>query len=122
MKRFLFFPTLVLALSCTRATPDPGVTKEPVAATASGAKAPSATPTNMAPAATATATATASVPSGELDPQFVSDVKSAFAEYKAWGRVDDEMRWAPWLCRMPMPASPHMSKADDGGHAKKLYS
>lgn len=61
-------------------------------------------------------------PIGEIDPRFVADVKDAFASYKAWGRVDDEMRWAPFLCRMPMPGRPAMSGAADGAHAKKLYS
>jgi hypothetical protein len=64
-----------------------------------------------------------SPPSGEIDPRFVPDMKQAFNEYKAWGRVDDEMRWAPFLCRMPMPGRPTMSAAEgDMGHAKKLYS
>lgn len=61
-------------------------------------------------------------PIGEIDARFVSDVKEAFAAYKAWGRVDDELRWAPFLCRMPMPGRPAMSVASDGAHAKKLYS
>lgn len=60
---------------------------------------------------------------GELDARFVADVQQAFAEYKAWGRVDDEMRWAPFLCRMPQPGRPTMSAAEgEGGHARKLYS
>jgi hypothetical protein len=49
-------------------------------------------------------------------------VAAAFAEYKPWGRWDDEMRWAPWLCRMPLPAAARMSAAGDGGHSRKLYS
>lgn len=61
-------------------------------------------------------------PVGEIDATFVADVKEAFAAYKAWGRVDDEMRWAPFLCRMPMPGRPAMSVASDGAHSKKLYS
>ncbi len=46
----------------------------------------------------------------------------AFRDYKPWGRVDDELRWAPWLCRMPLPGRVRMSAAEDGGHARKLYS
>lgn len=68
------------------------------------------------------ATGQAAEPIGEVDALFVADVKEAFAAYKAWGRVDDEMRWAPFLCRMPMPGRPAMSAASDGAHAKKLYS
>lgn len=59
---------------------------------------------------------------GEIDQRFVADVEHAFAEYKSWGRVDDELRWAPFLCRMPMPGRPTMSAAVDGAHAHKLYS
>jgi hypothetical protein len=109
----LTFATLALVLAaCTRATPDSGMTKEP---------------TPPAPTSSSSAKAQAAPPaplpsSGETDPRFADEAKQIFTTYKAWGRVDDEMRWAPWLCRMPMPARPHMSVADDGGHARKLYS
>lgn len=62
---------------------------------------------------------------GEIDPRFVPDLKRAFLEYKAWGRVDDELRWAPFLCRLPEPGRPTMSTApgeNGDAHAKKLYS
>jgi hypothetical protein len=45
-----------------------------------------------------------------------------YRDYKTWGRVDDELRWAPFLCRMPLPAQARVSAAADGGHARKLYS
>ncbi|MDI1442635.1 hypothetical protein [Polyangium sp. 6x1] len=61
-------------------------------------------------------------PSTEIDPRFVPLVAAAFRDYKAWGRADDELRWAPWLCRMPEPGRARMSGAEDGGHARKLYS
>ena len=61
-------------------------------------------------------------PIGEIDERFVADVKDAFAAYRIWGRVDDEMRWAPFLCRMPQPGRPAMSGAADGAHARRLYS
>lgn len=57
-----------------------------------------------------------------LDARFVPLVASAFRDYKPWGRVDDELRWAPFLCRLPLPGRARMSAADDGGHARKLYS
>jgi len=58
-----------------------------------------------------------------LDPRFVAELRKVFAGYKAWGRVDDELRWAPFLCRLPEPGKPRMSAAAaDSGHAKKLYS
>lgn len=45
------------------------------------------------------------------------------AEYRSYGRVDDEMRWAPFLCRIPMPASAHLSKSRHAStHGRKLYS
>jgi hypothetical protein len=45
------------------------------------------------------------------------------AEYQTWGRVDDEMRWAPELCRMPQVAQARFSKSgDSNGHGQKLYS
>jgi hypothetical protein len=57
------------------------------------------------------------------------DDKRALAiadEYKSWGRVDDELRWAPFLCRQPLPGNAHMSEAsasaDAVTHGQKLYS
>jgi hypothetical protein len=45
------------------------------------------------------------------------------AEYRSWGRVDDEIRWAWWLCRAPNPALAHVSSSNDKGtHGQKLYS
>jgi hypothetical protein len=45
------------------------------------------------------------------------------AEYTAWGRVDDELRWAPWLCRAPYPGIARPSQSDDEStHGRKLYS
>jgi hypothetical protein len=44
-------------------------------------------------------------------------------EYKTWGRVDDEVRWAPFLCRAPNPGRVYMSgSADKETHGQKLYS
>ncbi len=43
--------------------------------------------------------------------------------YTVYGRVDDEERWAPELCRMPLPAKAQYSKsADETTHGQKLYS
>ena len=41
--------------------------------------------------------------------------------YRAWGRVDDELRWAPWLCRMPMASLARVSRAPEGEHRRKVY-
>jgi hypothetical protein len=44
-------------------------------------------------------------------------------EYKSWGRVDDELRWAPYLCRQPSPGVAWPSASSDGEtHGQKLYS
>lgn len=99
---------LILAAGCTRSL------DEPITPVDEGKEAPAAQPS--------ASPATPAAPTVELDPQFVPLIASAFREYKAWGRVDDEMRWAPWLCRMPLPGRARMSAAEDGEHARKLYS
>jgi hypothetical protein len=44
------------------------------------------------------------------------------AEYVRYGRVDDEARWAPYLCRMELPSRARFSAAEDRhGHGQKLY-
>lgn len=43
--------------------------------------------------------------------------------YPVYGRVDDEARWAPELCRLPSPAKSQFSKStDETTHGQKLYS
>ncbi|WP_437960702.1 hypothetical protein WME76_14315 [Sorangium sp. So ce119] len=105
---------LVLAPGCSQpmdepVSPDAATTQRPPAGSSSAtpAAAPSAPPVAGA---------------AEIDARFAPLIASAFREYRAWGRVDDELRWAPWLCRLPMPGRARMSAADDGGHARKLYS
>jgi hypothetical protein len=45
------------------------------------------------------------------------------SQYLAWGRVDDELRWAPFLCRAPYPGIARPSQSDDEStHGRKLYS
>jgi hypothetical protein len=119
-------PMLFLLASlaaCTRPLDEPITAVE----TENEAKAPS--PSASAPASPApSAEASASPPSAaetpaERDARFVPALAAAFREYKAWGRVDDELRWAPWLCRMPLPGRTRMSEAvAEGDHARKLYS
>jgi hypothetical protein len=56
-------------------------------------------------------------------PDFPELMKRVAKEYLAYGRVDDEMRWAPWLCRMPLPGLARFSASgDDATHGCKLYS
>jgi hypothetical protein len=58
-----------------------------------------------------------------VDERFEKELLKAGADYKNWGRVDDEMRWAPWLCRMPNPGVARVSASKDvETHGQKLYS
>ena len=55
--------------------------------------------------------------------EWIRRAEQAAVEYAAWGRVDDETRWAPFLCRMPRPARARRSESDDGDtHGRKLYT
>lgn len=59
----------------------------------------------------------------ENDPRWHPALRAIAAGYSQWGRVDDEMRWAPHLCRMPTPARARISaSADEGTHGRKLYT
>lgn len=107
-----FVVLLVGVLACTRAG---SVVAEPV-----GPARPSSEPSSTA-AIASTAAPAAPAPE-ERDLAFVPDLQAIAKSYKAWGRVDDELRWAPFLCRMPMPGRPAFSVAATGGHAQKLYS
>jgi len=54
---------------------------------------------------------------------FDTRLKTVAKEYLAWGRVDDERRWAPELCRPPRPAEARESQSEDPKtHGQKLYS
>src|SRR5690348_14806222 len=57
------------------------------------------------------------------DRQFHEKLLTIARIYGTYGRVDDEARWAPGLCRMPNPARAHSSKStDEATHGQKLYS
>lgn len=54
---------------------------------------------------------------------FDAQVLAIAAQYASWGRVDDELRWAPFLCRQPLPGIARPSESDDATtHGRKLYS
>lgn len=54
---------------------------------------------------------------------FTEQVLAIAAEYQTWGRVDDELRWAPFLCREPLPGIARPSTSEDPAtHGQKLYS
>ena len=62
-------------------------------------------------------------PTPEADKPFHKELLQVAKDYKAWGRVDDEMRFAPYLCRMPDPGRAHVSTSKDTDtHGQKLYS
>ncbi|MBV8878415.1 MAG: hypothetical protein JO332_00490 [Planctomycetaceae bacterium] len=46
----------------------------------------------------------------------------AAASYATYGRVDDEKRWAPWLCREPRKSVLRTSASrDEATHGRKQY-
>jgi len=57
-----------------------------------------------------------------LNKEFAEKILAAAQGYEKFGRVDDEARWAPWLCRLPNPSVARFSKSDDTDtHGRKLY-
>jgi hypothetical protein len=58
----------------------------------------------------------------ENEPRFHERLRQISSTYESFGRVDDELRWAPWLCRQPMPSRTRFSKSEDAeSHGRKLY-
>jgi len=109
----------VLALGCasSKASPDAAVTSPDV----SVAVEPDAA--TLTPDAAADVAAPMPDTSPAIDPALAAQARAFAAEYPAWGRVDDELRWAPGLCRIPLPGIPRMSASDDDAtHGRKLYS
>jgi len=50
-------------------------------------------------------------------------LRAIAAGYTTWGKVDDQMRWAPTLCAMPTPARARISASgDESTHGRKLYT
>jgi hypothetical protein len=117
---------LVLVLSLAACAPEPARTEVPAPSAAPQVAAtPAETPGAAVPAASAAPSANAPVSAGsaENDPRWHAMVREIAAGYAQWGRVDDEMRWAPGLCRMPMPARARISASgDESTHGRKLYT
>jgi len=98
------------------------------------ASAESASERSVQPSANASV-ATAQPPSSETPARAHEDAQSDAIDtawrdelalianlYLSWGRVDDEMRFAPGLCRLQMPGRFQMSAStDDSTHGSKLY-
>lgn len=58
----------------------------------------------------------------ENDPAFHARLLEIAATYEGMARVDDELHWAPFLCRQPMPSQPRKSASPDlDTHGRKLY-
>jgi len=101
----------LLLLACAR---------EPALAPASAAPADPASP---APAPEPAPVVPEPEPPAENDPRWHPALRAIVASYSQWGRVDDEMRWAPHLCRLPTPARARISAStDEGSHGRKLYT
>jgi hypothetical protein len=59
----------------------------------------------------------------EAEKPFQEKLLQVARDYKSWGRVDDEARWAPLDCRAPNPAKVRFSASPDADtHGQKLYS
>ena len=57
------------------------------------------------------------------DARFHARLLKVAEGYVSYGRVDDELRWAPGLCRMPLAAQARFSRSpDEATHGRKLYS
>ncbi len=59
----------------------------------------------------------------ENDARWHATLRAIAAGYTTWGKVDDQMRWAPTLCAMPTPARARISASgDESTHGRKLYT
>lgn len=68
------------------------------------------------------AAAPETVPGGTGRAGLEARMKWVAENYLNWGRVDDEARWAPYLCRNPNPSLSRFSQSDDTEtHGRKLY-
>jgi len=56
-------------------------------------------------------------------PPFHQELLEIAEEYRTWGRVDDEFRWAPFKCVPSLPGRAYVSASKDPStHGQKLYS
>jgi hypothetical protein len=59
----------------------------------------------------------------EAEKPFQKELLQVANDYKTWGRIDDELRWAPFLCRSPLPGRARFSASPDADtHGQKIYS
>lgn len=64
----------------------------------------------------------AEAPQPEAVKSFEDELLQVAKDYKSWGRVDDETRWAPELCRPEPSVSRFSASKDADTHGQKLYS
>jgi hypothetical protein len=77
-------------------------------------------PTAAGPVAQSTSAKEKAEP--DASQQFHLQLLEIARTYQDYGRVDDETRWAPFLCRMPMPSVARFSDSGvDAPHGQKLY-
>ncbi len=58
----------------------------------------------------------------ENNPAFHGRLRELAVAYTGYARVDDELHWAPYLCRQPMPSYPRRSASmNRDTHGRKLY-
>ena len=58
-----------------------------------------------------------------FDSRWADEVRWVIAAYGIWGRVDDEMHWAPYDCVLPPAASARWSESEHADtHGQKLYT
>jgi hypothetical protein len=118
---------LCLVLVLTACAPEPArseASSPPVSAAAVTPGEPAAPipVVAAAPAATANAPNIAAPPEAN-DPRWHPLLQEIAAHYSDWGRVDDQMRWAPTLCAMPQPARARISASShESTHGRKLYT
>lgn len=58
----------------------------------------------------------------ENNPAFHARLLELGRTYESFARVDDELHWAPFLCRQPAPSQPRRSMSpSEETHGRKLY-
>ena len=113
--------SVLVIMTLAACAPEPARSEPPTAVAAAQLEpTPAPTPVVEAPPANEAPT-----PSGPVanDPRWHASLRAIAAGYTRWGRVDDQMRWAPTLCAMPQPARARISASgDENTHGRKLYT
>lgn len=114
---------LCLVLVLTACAPEPARNEAPSPPVSVAAMAPSEPVASPAVAAGPVASSDVAPAPEANDPRWHATLQEIAAHYSDWGRVDDQMRWAPTLCAMPQPARARISASgDESTHGRKLYT